>query len=183
MKPLLSMKEVTKLCNCTESVLLKRIGKASPLPERLKAKVEKAKHNAKSQFSLNQLKQILQSAGMTVLAEIIQEQITNRPKIEAYDHFLNAEGLKSMNAVAKELGTGLKRLFAFLREQKVFFLSGDTNLPHQHYVTPGYFEVKGPPYKDSDSYIAYSQIFVTPKGEDWIAALLRKHANSARKAS
>lgn len=63
------------------------------------------------------------------------------PKVEAYEAFMDAEGLYSMNAVAKILGTGQNTLFADLRRLGVLQSGGaGKNTPYQQWMR--HFEVK-----------------------------------------
>lgn len=63
------------------------------------------------------------------------------PKADAYDAFMDAEGLYSMNAVAKILGTGQNTLFADLRRIGVLQSGGaGRNTPYQQWMQ--HFEVK-----------------------------------------
>lgn len=63
------------------------------------------------------------------------------PKVDAYDAFMDAEGLYSMNAVAKILGTGQNTLFADLRRIGVLQSGGaGRNTPYQQWMR--HFEVK-----------------------------------------
>ena len=63
------------------------------------------------------------------------------PKADAYDAFMDAEGLYSMNAVAKILGIGQNTLFADLRRIGVLQTSGaGKNTPYQQWMK--HFEVK-----------------------------------------
>ena len=175
MKSWMYIKEITKLCNWTESTLQKWIEKRPKISERLVAKIKKALQDSKSvRFSVNQVVMVLQAAEKTMIAELLQENNKNQSKVEAFDHFMDSHGFKTMNQVAKEINTGLKRLFEFLRRKKVLFFSGTTNLPYQRYIRSGYYKVKGITVKKDKGYIPYCQIFVTPKGEKRIAELWRK---------
>ena len=63
------------------------------------------------------------------------------PKVDAYDAFMDAEGLYSINAVAKILGTGQNTLFADLRRIGVLQSEGaGKNTPYQQWMR--HFEVK-----------------------------------------
>lgn len=179
MKRWWSIKEISKLCNRTELTLQRWVGNGPKLSPRLSAKIEKALNNGKpARFSLNQVVQILQAVGKPMIADLIREIKKSQPKVESFNHFLDSKGLKNINIVAKEIDTGRKRLFEFLRKKDVFFLSGTTNLPYQRYIDSGYFRVKGILVKKDIGHIPYCQIFVTPKGEKWIAERWRKHKSN-----
>lgn len=88
-----------------------------------------------------------------------------RPKLETYNQFIDAENLKSISVVAKELGTGQKRLFQILRE-KDFLM--DNNIPYQRYIEQGVFVVREKPLTIGESNISYSQTYVTTKGMEYL---------------
>ncbi|MFS3940970.1 phage antirepressor KilAC domain-containing protein [Bacillus subtilis] len=105
-------------------------------------------------------------------AESLEQQvIEDRPKVEKYHQFLDADGLMDMGTLAKNLncGMGKIKLFRFLREQKVLMKG---NAPYQRYVNSGYFKVitKTTPVGNK------SVTLVTAKGADFIADLIRKSA-------
>lgn len=86
------------------------------------------------------------------------------PKAEVYDLISESKGLKTVKEVAKELGTGEHRLFAWLRDQHILMRS---NIPYQKYIEQGYFEVKS---RHMPNLLQnYSQTFITGKGETWLA--------------
>ena len=88
-----------------------------------------------------------------------------KPKLETYNQFIDAENLKSISVVAKELGTGQKRLFQILRE-KGFLM--DNNIPYQRYIEQGIFVVREKPLTIGESNISYSQTYVTTKGMEYL---------------
>ncbi|MEK3801022.1 phage antirepressor KilAC domain-containing protein [Bacillus sp. FSL K6-1234] len=105
-------------------------------------------------------------------AESLEQQvIEDRPKVEKYHQFLDADGCMDMGTLAKNLncGMGKIKLFRFLREHKVLMQG---NVPYQKYVNSGYFKVitKTTPVGNK------SVTLVTAKGADFIADLIRKSA-------
>lgn len=98
------------------------------------------------------------------------------PKAEAYDAFMDASNLQPMNDVAKCLGIGRNKLFAFLREKKII---RSNNTPYQEYIDRGYFAVKEKPIKMGDASFNYAQTFVTPKGVDYIARIIEAEKKGA----
>ena len=103
----------------------------------------------------------------------LQAQVqTLRPKADAYNRLLSGENAQTMAQVAKTLGTGRNRLFAFLREQKVLM---PNNLPYQRYLDRGCFTVREVSVEHSDhSLTNATQTLVTAKGLDLIQALYAK---------
>ncbi|KPD35981.1 DNA-binding protein [Bacillus amyloliquefaciens] len=106
---------------------------------------------------------------------LLEQQVTEyQPKVEKYHQFLDADGLMDIGSLAKELnikGFGRNKLFTFLKDQKILMAN---NLPYQKYMGRGLFEVKSVP----TSKIGYvSKTYLTPKGADYIADLIRKTAS------
>lgn len=102
---------------------------------------------------------------------LANQVLEDRPKVEKYHQFLDADGCMDMGTLAKNLncGMGKIKLFRFLREQKVLMQG---NAPYQRYVNSGYFKVitKTTPVGNK------SVTLVTAKGADFIADLIRKSA-------
>jgi len=105
------------------------------------------------------------------LADALEREERNKPKIEAYNHLINAENLQPWNVVAKALGTGRKRLLEFLRQQKILM---SNNTPYQQYIDRGYFVVKEKTFEIGDVFRSYPQTFVSAKGVDFISKLWRE---------
>ncbi|PRS04633.1 DNA-binding protein [Bacillus halotolerans] len=105
---------------------------------------------------------------------LLEQQVTEyQPKVEKYHQFLDADGLMDIGSLAKELnikGFGRNKLFAFLKDKKILMTN---NLPYQTYMNRGYFVIKSVP----TTKIGYvSKTYLTPKGADFIADLIRKSA-------
>ena len=103
----------------------------------------------------------------------LQAQVqTLTPKADAYNRLLSGENAQTMAQVAKALGTGRNRLFAFLREQKVLM---PNNLPVQRYLDRGCFKVREVSVEHSDhSRTNATQTLVTAKGLHLIQNLFAK---------
>ena len=103
----------------------------------------------------------------------LQAQVqTLTPKADAYNRLLSGENAQTMAQVAKTLGTGRNRLFAFLREQKILM---SNNLPYQRYLDRGCFKVREVSVEHSDhSLTNATQTLVTAKGLDLIQSLYAK---------
>ena len=97
----------------------------------------------------------------------------NRELQQFYDDLMNTEGLMPMNRVAKELNIGEHKLFAFLREHKVFYYDKDIiNLPYERFRKEGKFVVKETPCRDGQ---IRSVTYATKKGLEYTRKLLRKN--------
>lgn len=97
----------------------------------------------------------------------------NRELKAFYDELMNTEGLMSINTMAKELGIGEYKLFAFLRNKKVFFYDKDmVNVPYERFRKEGKFAVKETPCHDGN---IRSVTYATKKGLDYVRKLLRKN--------
>lgn len=87
------------------------------------------------------------------------------------DILMKTEGLSSMNIVAKECNIGLKRLFSFLRNNKIMFYKDNVNIPYQRFMDAGLFAVKETICQDGKT---HSATYATKKGLLYIQKLLRK---------
>ncbi len=96
----------------------------------------------------------------------------NQELQQFYDDLMNTEGLMSINTMAKELGIGEYKLFAFLRKKKVFFYDKDmVNVPYERFWKEGKFAVKETPCHDGNfRSVAYG----TKIELDYVRKLLRK---------
>ncbi|MGG1291409.1 phage antirepressor [Bacillus smithii] len=103
----------------------------------------------------------------------IQQQLQiAAPKAEMYDVALSADNAQTMSIVAKTLGYGRNRLFAFLREQGVL---RQNNEPYQEFIDRGYFRIRQVPISRSVGVQNKPQTLVTAKGMDYIAKLLKRN--------
>lgn len=85
------------------------------------------------------------------LAELCQEQAAlltaAEPKIAFAEAVGDAENLQKIGEVAKALGTGPRRLWAFLREERILMVN---DLPYQVHLDAGRFKVIEVPYRDRE---------------------------------
>lgn len=102
-----------------------------------------------------------------------EKLILVRPKVEAYETMLCAGNSQTMSEVAKILGMGRNKLFAFLRGKKIL---RSNNEPYQVQIDAERFEVREVTITHSDWIENRSQTLVTPKGIDYIYKLLNKGA-------
>jgi anti-repressor protein len=103
----------------------------------------------------------------------IQQQLQiAAPKAEMYDVALSADNAQTMSIVAKTLGYGRNKLFAFLREQGVL---RQNNEPYQEFIDRGYFRIRQVPISRSVGVQNKPQTLVTAKGMDYIAKLLKRN--------
>lgn len=105
--------------------------------------------------------------------QIVNELINKNKELQQfYDDLMNTEGLMSINTMAKELGIGEYKLFAFLRKKKVFFYDKDmVNVPYERFRKEGKFAVKETPCHDGQ---IRSVTYGTKKGLEYIRKLLHK---------
>lgn len=108
-----------------------------------------------------------------VQTEMVNDLIRqNRELKQFYDDLMNTEGLMSINTMAKELRIGEYKLFAFLRNKKVFFYDKDmVNIPYERFRKEGKFVVKETPCHDGK---IRSVTYGTKIGLDYVRKLLRK---------
>lgn len=109
--------------------------------------------------------------------EQFEKQLSEQaPKVALYDTAMQAKNAQPMNAVAKALGVGRNKLFAFLRENKILMAN---NLPYQEFLERGYFEVRQYTITHLTSGLENkTQTMVTPKGMAYIHRLLQEKEGS-----
>ena len=108
------------------------------------------------------------------------------PKAESFDSLMSTDGLFSMSNAAKILnyqGAGPQNIFKALAVEDIFFKRGDRYSVYQEYIRRGYFQEKATTYRHGDRIEAYKQIFLTPKGLDWMDKFLaeRGYEKNTRK--
>lgn len=108
-----------------------------------------------------------------------------QPKADVYDKICNSETLKPVDQVASNLGYGKNNFFALMRGMGIFYYSTkdadgkSVNLPKQEYKDRGYFVTKEEPYNRGDKECLYTKIYVTGKGETWLAQKLNEETADA----
>lgn len=124
------------------------------------------------------LRDIRQLAPLALqLVQVVQEQQAQieaqRPKVEFAEQVGAAENDQSIGDVAKALGTGERRLFAFLRDHGVLLAN---NLPLQRHIDCGRFRVSERPYRDptTGEQRMRLQTRVTGRGLTFLQQLLAK---------
>lgn len=102
------------------------------------------------------------------LSHVIQEQ---KPKVEAYQAFMDADGNCSLEETAKAIGMGRNRMTDKLRDKQIFykkFANGENHV-YQEFIDRGYFKVKLKTVdKGHGLSVPYPMIFTTPKGIEWL---------------
>lgn len=105
-----------------------------------------------------------------IFNEIYQK---NKELQQFYDDLMNTDGLMSINTMAKELRIGEYKLFAFLRNKKIFFYDKDmVNIPYERFRKEGKFVVKETPCHDGN---IRSVTYATKKGLNYVRKLLHKY--------
>lgn len=101
-----------------------------------------------------------------------------QPALRQHARFLDASGSHPIAVVAKALGVGQNKLFAFLREHGVLISTAGArfNTPYQRHVEAGRFEVVMGSYERSDGTEESTWTTrCTPKGQAYIHQLIEKH--------
>lgn len=120
-----------------------------------------------SQLTRMELLQIAMNAEEERLA-LEAENKALEPKAEAYDRFMDAEGMYGVGTVGKMLGIGRTTMFRKLRNHGVLISKGDMrNTPYQKYMH--HFVVKSSTYIQPDgSESVQHTTYVQPSGVDFI---------------
>ena len=101
--------------------------------------------------------------------EAEQKLAIAKPKVEAFDAYMDADGTHSLTDVAKALGMSPKNMCNKLREYGVL-LKLPHNAPASKYTENGYFVVVSGVNKRNNR--AFTQTRVTPKGVEFIRQML-----------
>lgn len=96
------------------------------------------------------------------------------PKAEIYDEIADAGNAKTVAQVAQVLGTGQKRLFKFMRDSGIL---NEHNRPYQEHVDAKRLIVRETTVRIGEQIVAHPQVFITGKGELWLAGLLNPVAS------
>lgn len=91
------------------------------------------------------------------------ELLIQAPKVEAFDHLMNADGLYGLQNAGRALGAR-PNLFIRWMKQDYLFYQGHALVPRVQYIQRGYFEVKTTIVEDK----ARPTTFVTPKGLEYL---------------
>lgn len=92
-----------------------------------------------------------------------------RPKVVAYDRFINSHGLYGLQNAARVLGERPNKFIAMLKQGYLFY-QGGVLVPKVRFREMGIFEVKCTHVDDTARY----QTFITPKGIEYFAKKLGK---------
>lgn len=117
---------------------------------------------------------ILESEKELETANILIEK--QKPKVKAFNKFMNQDGTISIGNAAKSLGTGRTRLFSLLREKKIL-MSG--NIPYQQYIDCNYFKV----IEQELNNRFFTTTRITPKGLAYISKLFLEGNKEERQIS
>lgn len=102
-----------------------------------------------------------------VFKKQLEEQ---KPKVDGYDMFINAESLADWNTVSKNFGIGRNTMLKKLREIGVLM---ENNIPYQRYSK--YFEVKFKTVQRGSFCENYPVALVKPSGQEFLLGLLKEH--------
>lgn len=92
------------------------------------------------------------------------------PKAEFVDSFVDSTGLKSFRKVAKILGINERKFRQFLADNKIMYKQNNDWLPYAEHINAGRFVNKTGEFQGH----AFISTYFTPKGEVWIAGLLKE---------
>jgi len=136
------------------------------------------------QFRLpsNYKEALLELVGQVEENEKLQSKVLYlEPKAESFDTFISATGNLTIEETAKTLnikGVGRNKLFQILVDEGILFKKGSGELSHyeayQQYVNSEYFVHKQNAFKKGLEVIKRTQVFVTPKGLNWLSKKVKQ---------
>jgi prophage antirepressor-like protein len=98
----------------------------------------------------------------------------DRPKVEYYQKVRESVNTESIGNFAKKLEFGERKLFKWLREQKILMAD---NSPYQRHIDEGHFKVLDKTTDKNGKTISYSQTVLTGKGKTYVQKRLAKAGN------
>ena len=102
---------------------------------------------------------------------VLKEELkAAEPKVEFVDSFVDSTGLKSFRKVAKILGINERKFRQFLADNKIMYKQNGDWLPYAEHINAGRFVNKT---GESQGH-AFISTYFTPKGEVWIAGMLKE---------
>lgn len=113
-------------------------------------------------------KQLPQTYAETLraLANEVEKNEKNAPKVEYYKNVALAVNAHSFNRAAKILGWGRNTLMKTLRDDKVLM---ESNMPYQRHLNANRFQVKESSFEIQGVKHITSTTFVTGKGMQWLS--------------
>ena len=90
-----------------------------------------------------------------------------KPKVEFAEKIINTNNAISVRDFGKVIGIGEKKLFEWLRDNKLLM---DSNIPYQKYVEAGYFKVIEWVF-EAKNQVKFKTL-ITGKGQEYISSKL-----------
>lgn len=116
-----------------------------------------------------------QRQALTHQVEVQDQKIAeDKPKVDYYHKVRASANTESIGSFAKKLEFGEKKLFRWLREQKILM---SDNSPYQRHIDAGHFKVLDKTHDQDGKIIAYSQTVLTGKGKTYVQYRLAKAGN------
>lgn len=124
-----------------------------------------------AEFIENYFPSFAESTKLEMLQDLLKQNKELKPKADAYDDFLNADGFVSLNKAAKGILKGRNKMMGFLRGKDVLFKDGYDNLPYETYIKRGYFRVV---YRTGRNGKLHGTTHVSAKGIEFIRKLYKQ---------
>jgi len=94
--------------------------------------------NPKSELSIEEMTLLVIQNMQSKIADQSKQLAEQKPKVEFAEKIINTNNAISVRDFGKVIGMGEKKLFEWLRNNKLLM---DSNIPYQKYVEAGYFKV------------------------------------------
>ena len=114
-------------------------------------------------------------AAQADVARLESVAAANAPLVDFAVAVAADDGLVCMGTLAKMLGTGQNRLFAFLVERGVLFARDGYKVPYQQHIDAGRFRVIESVYKIGNVERIGLKTMATGKGQIYVSGLVDKH--------
>jgi prophage antirepressor-like protein len=124
--------------------------------------------NPKPELSIEQMTLLVIQNMQSKIADQSKQLEEQKPKVEFAEKIINTNNAISVRDFGKVVGIGEKKLFEWLRNNKLLM---DSNIPYQKYVEAGYFKVIEW-VLEAKNQVKFKTL-ITGKGQEYITGKLK----------
>lgn len=124
--------------------------------------------NPKPELSIEEMTLLVIQNMQSKIADQQKQLEEQKPKVEFAEKIVNTNNAISVRDFGKVIGIGEKKLFEWLRDNKLLM---DSNIPYQKYVEAGYFKVIEW-VLEAKNQVKFKTL-ITGKGQEYISSKLK----------
>jgi len=124
--------------------------------------------NSKPELSIEEMTLLVIQNMQSKIADQQKQLEEQKPKVEFAEKIVNTNNAISVRDFGKVIGIGEKKLFEWLRDNKLLM---DSNIPYQKYVEAGYFKVIEW-VLEAKNQVKFKTL-ITGKGQEYISSKLK----------